>query len=312
MVPIFRIHFWDRDKRTWKTFEVECPKLRSISEYAECITEKLADNYYRAVYNNCMKTVGDAAACESVARQMRNHYYNALLPVIEGFLELEPVRSKTKTIMETLIRVNDDVMAAFNRRMVAVIRAVKMRGEGKPVRVGMSSKSLVCFDADSRKYEALREMLVIALWLCKSYGSPSIIYPTMRGFHLISLKPFKKNAWERALSSVAAMMNEGKLKYIDLLHITMSLSRGYCTVSVSGSRDVHYLVDAVRDPATGKVLGCRLWYAPIALYKERVAMDFWDVVDAILPLERNEFYRRLRERWLQLLMELEKALRIRQ
>ena len=312
MVPVFRVHFWDRDKRTWKTFEVECPRLSSISEYAECITEKLADNYYNAVYRNCMRTVGDPDACKSVARQMMSHYYNALRPVIEAFLELEPVRTKTKSIMETLIRVNDDVMAAFNRRMIAVIRAIKMRGEGKPVRLGMSSKSLVCFDSDSRKYEALREMLVLALWLCKNYGSPSIIYPTMRGFHLISLEPMNKNVWEKVFNTVAAMANEGRLKHIDMLHVALSLSRGYCTVSVTGIRDIHYLIDSVKEPGTGKVLGCRLWYSPVALYRDRVAAELWEVVDAILPLERNEFYRRLRERWLQLLMELEKALRIRQ
>jgi len=295
----FRIEFWDHDRREWKRFYIDCPDtLRTPREFAECITEKLAEDYANSMYRSCVRSTGDIMGCRSLIQGWKDTYYRQLLPVIEEFIESTVVRRVIRERALRIAKVSPDVLALLQARTVAVAKYIDCLRRGRPCVIGLSSSHHLFFDADCRRFECLEDIIKVGIMMCRMYGVSSIVYPTRRGFHLMALTPVDKRTWRRFYFAVLSLIEEGKLKNIDPLHINMSLARGFSTLSVTGYRDVHYLIWAVRDPE-GNVMGCSLFYSPAAIYRDRTIARFLIEFDEVRPLYQHDFYRDVRERWVE-------------
>ena len=302
-MPKFVMKFWSDWRKKWIEFEVECPRMNSIEEYAECITKKLGEEYYRSMYNNCVRRGGDPYVCRIVAEAYRRNYEEKLEPQIEVMLETEIPRRQVKKRLEEIEFLSGDMFAKIQQRTVALAKLTKcMEKHGRKCRMGISSDRLFMIETDSRKREALEELLEIGRVLAKKYAVRSVVYATRHGFHLLALDPMRRDRLREMLGFVEQMMEEGKLKHIDPVYIAMVKARGYFTLSVGKGRDVHYaIVPAMFHPPTTVAL----FYAPFAMYWRRVVADMVTRFDEILPIQRWEEWRKVREEYVKYRMVVE-------
>ena len=301
----FRIEFWDYYKRQWKSYEVECPgDLKTIEEYADCISQKLAENYSNRLYKECVKTTKNPDYCMQMIGTWTTTYKDKMKPIIEEFLESEGVRRLLKEKAKKIAIVSEDFIAMLQRRNIALAKLAESIRKGRKVVMGLSSTQLVMFDTDCRKYECLSEIFKLAILLCKIWFISSVIYPTRRGFHLLGITPVPKPIWREIYVTIDQLLEEGRLKHIDRLHIHLSLARGFSTLSVSRMREIHYIIYSHVPPGAERAF-CVMHYIPTAMYLYRVLNDFLTEFDLVEPARNDPFYRDVRNRWIEFLKGIE-------